>query len=241
MYTPYIIINNSYQHCWIEAVKFLQKNNWEWFNLIVQIKDPLNYISEIDNNINSFYINNTLLSPKHVAYTIFPQGLYKGKGSSKKLYSFYNRISPSLIKKSNNKWGTYFQRMINYKINNYSVNQLDQIVNAINTRTSTSKAAYTIIIEKPGGETIRPLGAPCLNYIAIQLLSGEPRKIGMLCTYRNHDFLQRAYGNYLGLCNLLRFLAEETGSILGPITCISSHAYVSGKKTKLKELMRLFS
>jgi len=57
----------------------------------------------------------------------------------------------------------------------------------------------------------------------------------------NHDFLERAYGNYWGLCNLLAFLAREVGGEPGPLTCMSSHAYVSGRKTALKALVEGFA
>jgi hypothetical protein len=91
-----------------------------------------------------------------------------------------------------------------------------------------------------GGETVRPLGGPCLNYIAVQAepsQANQPMTLGLLAVYRNHDFLERAYGNYWGLCNLLRFLIKEVGGAPGPLTCVSSHAYVSGKKTALRRLV----
>jgi hypothetical protein len=56
--------------------------------------------------------------------------------------------------------------------------------------------------------------------------------LGVLAVYRNHDFLQKAYGNYWALCNLLCFLAKETNTIAGPLTCVSSHAYVEGKQRR---------
>ena len=62
----------------------------------------------------------------------------------------------------------------------------------------------------------------------------------MLAVYRNHDFLERAYGNYWGLCNLTGFLAPEVDATPGPITCVSSHAYVSEKKTALKAFVEGF-
>jgi thymidylate synthase len=128
--------------------------------------------------------------------------------------------------------------MTHYENGNGSINQLDNIVNAINNRQKIYQAAYTIVIEKPGRETIRPLGAPCLNYIAVQLTPGNPRTISLLCIYRNHDFLERAYGNYWGLCNLIKFLSEETQSTPGALTCVSSHAYVNSNKTQILELLR---
>jgi thymidylate synthase len=119
-------------------------------------------------------------------------------------------------------------------------NQLDNIFKAINSRERISKAAYTIVIQKPGGETIRPLGAPCLNYLTIQL-HANPKRLNMLALYRNHDFLERAYGNYWGLCNLIRFMARETDFNPGSLTCVSSHAYIANKKRAFKTFVESLS
>jgi hypothetical protein len=82
---------------------------------------------------------------------------------------------PWTRKRAHSGWGTYFHRMINYEKESSSVNQLENIVDAIKNRSRVNHAAFTIIIEKPGGETIKPLGAPCLNYVAIQIESNPKR------------------------------------------------------------------
>lgn len=128
--------------------------------------------------------------------------------------------------------GTYFRRMTHYDGGGAPVNQLENIISALTTRENVTKAALTVVIQKPGSETTRPLGGPCLNYLAIQAERNEQTTLGMLAVYRNHDFLQKAYGNYWGLCNLLCFLAKETNTIAGPLTCVSSHAYVEGKQRR---------
>ena len=236
MNTPFLFCRDSFQQAWIDVVQFLQENHWEWWNIIVQITDPTLFDQDFTNKINFFKIEKELVSPKDVAYTIFPHKLYKGRGTAKQLYDKYiNRMYPYTRKCPRSGWGTYFYRMVHFETENGPVNQLDNIINAINTRKKKYRAAYTIIIEKTGLETIRPLGAPCLNYIAVQVSATE--SISLLCIYRNHDFLERAYGNYWGLSNLLRFLASETGLQPGYLTCISSHAYVSNHKRDLKKLL----
>jgi thymidylate synthase len=65
-------------------------------------------------------------------------------------------------------------------------------------------------------------------------------ELSLMCIYRNHDFLERAYGNYWGLLNLLKFLAHETNLNVGVLTCISSHAYVDKKKTELKNFLEAY-
>jgi thymidylate synthase len=183
-----------------------------------------------------------ILGPKHVAYTIFPLRLYQNRWDAAALFTAYNRRR-GLFERIKTGWGTYFRRMTNYEGANGTVNQLDNIISAIRGRDKLSKAAYTIVIQTPGGETVRPRGGPCLNYIAVQAepgQSGQPLTLGLLAVYRNHDFLKRAYGNYWGLCNLLKFLARETDGTAGALTCVSSHAYVADKKRALKHLVEGF-
>ena len=242
MNKPYLIIQRSFQAAWVSAISFLRNNLWEQHNLVVQIKDPRHHDDKLHKDISDFELQNKLFGSKHVAYTIFPHNLYKKNSNADKdkLYDKYNnRFYPWTRTKAHRGWGTYFKRMIDYETRYGRVNQLDNIITAIKTRRNSAKAAYTIIIQRPGGETIRPLGGPCLNYIAVQLKAGRPRTLGLLAIYRNHDFLRRAYGNYWGLCNLLNFLADETGSTPGPLTCISSHAYIDTKRNKVQSLLKV--
>jgi len=240
MNKPVLISDLSFQKAWLKASKCVADNQWEMHNLLVSIEDVSLFDNDMHQEICAFSNSVGLLGPKHVAYTIFPHKQYKGQGTATRLYENYNKHNGFYDwtrKRTRSGWGTYFRRMTQYEIQGKPpVNQLNEIITAINSRQHTYKAAYTIVIQKPGRETIRPLGGPCLNYIAVQGKSGLPRKLDLLCVYRNHDFLERAYGNYWGLCNLARFIAKETESDCGSITCISSHAYVD----KHKEMFRKF-
>jgi hypothetical protein len=46
----------------------------------------------------------------------------------------------------------------------------------------------------------------------------------MTALYRNHYFVSRAYGNYLGLGWLLKFISSATGREPGELLCVSSLA-----------------
>jgi len=238
---PVCIVARDFQNAWLEVVKSLMSTYWELRNLVVHIKDPTSIDQYFHSKIESFTGAQKILGPKHVAYTIFPHRLYEGRDAAG-LFTAYNKRR-GLFERIRTGWGTYFRRMTNYEGRDGTVNQLDNIISAIRGRENLSKAAYTIMIQHPGGETVRPLGGPCLNYLAVQAepaRAGLPMTFGLLAVYRNHDFLERAYGNYWGLCNLIGFLANEVGGAPGPLTCISSHAYVSGKKTALRTLVEGF-
>jgi hypothetical protein len=234
--TPITIIQESFQKAWLEVVMLLIRSHWELRNLVVQIKNPGLIDADFNKRVDEFAKIQNLLPSKHVAYTIFPHGLYRHGKNADAVFKKYNRengLYDRLHHRSRD-WGTYFRRMTNYETRNGPVNQVGNIINAIKNRDKISKAAYTIIIQNPGGETIRPLGGPCLNYMAIQAEPGEPIGLGLLAVYRNHDFLERAYGNYWGLCNLLAFIVREIGGTICPLTCISSHAFIANKKNALK-------
>lgn len=238
---PVIHVEDGFQQAWLEVTKELIISRWTLRNVAVQIRRPELFCRAVDTQISEFASREGLLRPRHVAYTIFPENLYRIMGSGERTFDAYNRQNgwyERTKKKTPWTWGTYFRRMTHYETGGTAVvNQLERIINAINTRQSVHGAAYTVVLQKPGPDTTRKMGGPCLNYIAVQMESAIPKVLGLLAVYRNHDFLKRAYGNYWGLCNLLRFLASETNSNCGPLTCVSSRAYVDGKKAALKALV----
>ena len=137
-------------------------------------------------------------------------------------------------------WGTYFDRMINYDTPKGAVDQLGQIIDNIKNRSKIHGSSFVMVIPQPHKDINKLMGAPCLNYITIQVEKNKSAKnqriINMLAVYRNHDFTERAYGNYMGLCDLLKYISIESNSSCGCLTCISSHAYVPNYKTELIKL-----
>jgi hypothetical protein len=241
--SPVSVIGASFQTAWLDVTRRLVAERWALRNLVVHIESPTIFRHDFHQKVCQFAKHVGLLGPKHVAYTIFPYKLYERKGDCDGLFAGYNRENGlyARVQKRKPSWGTYFRRMTNYETGSGQVqNQLKNIISAIRTRDKISTAAYTIVIQKPGGETTRPMGGPCLNYIAVQLEPSRPAQLGLLAVYRNHDFLKRAYGNYWGLCRLISFLATETGTTAGPLTCVSSRAYVDDKKTPLRSLVASF-
>lgn len=238
MNSPIVLCERNFQEAWREVCIILSESKWELWDVIVEIKCPLEIDQHYHELVTKFAKQHDLIKPKDVAYTIFPYGFYSQEQGTGKLYKNYWRFFKYTRNKAHSGWGTYFERMIRYPSESGNVDQLGKIINSIRESERISRAAYTMIIPKPGYENIRPLGAPCLNYIAIRTepaISG--RVINLLAVYRNHDFLERAYGNYFGLCKLMEYIAIETGSEIGNLTCISSHAYVPGTRTDLKHFI----
>jgi len=239
IWAPQQVFADSFQEGWISASKLLFENKNEIRNLVVHITDTSIINNDIHEAYDNFCASNNFIRPKHVAYTIFPFGLMKGR-SAEKVFNTYNR-KHGMYERVKNNWGTYFRRMTCYTgHNNKKINQLERIIKALKSRSSVYKAAYTIMIQHAGSENTRPLGGPCLNYIALQLAPGTPNHLGILAVYRNHHFVKRTYGNYWGLIKLQNFICEETGFAPGPFTCISSHAVIEGRISDFKALIRSF-
>jgi len=236
---PQVIVKDAFQLAWIEALKILIRNGGEVRNLVVHITNPSILNTHLHGDFHQFCIEKNIKNPKQVAYTIFPYLLYQKIGNAEDLFNAYLRKGGMyerwMKKRDAGDWGTYFHRMVCYPTNNGTKNQLKNIINAIKNRLNKGmvyQSCYTIIIQKPGSETIRPLRGPCLNYLAVQMEKNGPT-LGLLAVYRNHYFVERAYGNYWGLCNLINFLAQETGCYIGPLTCVSSRARIESNKRNI--------
>lgn len=236
--TPYVIEAESFQQAWYRACGYLLAHGGEAWNLTTHTRDPVVLDDAFHHAYASFCSELHLLAPRHVAYTIFPAGLARGRSAQalstdfNRPGGFYDRVYRKL-----GRWGTYFRRMTHYSTNGQPVNQLLTIIRAISERENSYKAAYSIVIQCPGWETAGPRGHPCLNYLAFQVVPGSTPLVHLLAVYRNHDFTERAYGNYQGLGQLLSFVAGQTDMHTGTLTCYSSHAEISRHRRALRELL----
>jgi hypothetical protein len=221
---------------WLRAVEHLLNCGGECPNLMVQIANPTQVEAPIHAAYEQLLSRHDLLTLKQVIYTIFPLSLYRQVGKDPtKLFERYNRsggIYDRLRRRYPRKfgWGSYFRRMTCYPaVDNQghivTMNQLEDVLDMLKERERVYKAAYTISIQIPGTDGRRIRGGPCLNYVALQLR--QPKVLHMLAVFRSHDFIQRAYGNYLSLGYLMEFLCEQTGYTMGTLGCLSSYASLS--------------
>jgi hypothetical protein len=88
---PSTIIEDSFQQAWTKVVKTLSKNDWERRNLVVQMKNPGAFDEGLHQNIEEFCRQVSILGPRHIAYTIFPQEFYTRNHSAEHLFNGYNR------------------------------------------------------------------------------------------------------------------------------------------------------
>ncbi|MDE2747122.1 MAG: thymidylate synthase [Chloroflexota bacterium] len=181
----------------------------------------------------------TPLSCHEVANTIFPISLWNPQVERSQLYERYRRIMPRVLRKRRNRHGVYFQRLISFGHDSEyegGVNQLEHIIqtwNGGNHRRSALQAA--IFDPREDHSHQRQRGFPCLQQVAFAPQASD----GLSVTgfYATQYMFQRAYGNYLGLSRLGRFVAHAIDRRLTQVTCVASPAVRDGTKTSLRPLM----
>lgn len=185
-------------------------------------------------------------SVETVAGTIFPAELYRDVGypwrpglspedaealddAATALFDSYELMLPLLLTANGNRGGTYFSRMVTWPGKEPGgVNQLADRIRYLRghrTRGVTANNAADIAI---GGEADIPdqglqvyaatdrrqRAFPCLVHIDLTLLAD---RLSMLAVYRHQFLLTKAYGNLIGLSDLLKFLAHQSGFDVGEL------------------------
>lgn len=228
------------------------QKHWDCPNLIVTIRRPGEEIEPIRHALDAFLDadgRTTLPKVDEVAGTIFPADLYLAHvdNPAEFLYENYNLAWPWIQKHPANARGTYFKRMIDYRTANGDVNQLKCLVEKLrkNAGPGGMTTPYEVGLVVPGtdeeeleleedvvadgdlnvfatgNDRGKLRGFPCLSHVSVTKHGGAAH---MTALYRNQNFLERAYGNYVGLSGLLHFIAAESGLDVGELVCVATHA-----------------
>lgn len=162
------------------------------------------------------------LSVDTVASTIFPKSRWKPELGRGRLFERYAKMLPG-IKKADprNRNGTYFERMTAFGPG--KINQLEHIVRTYAGGNRRRSALQAVIFDPAIDHTDQPQrGFPCLQYVSFAPFDGT--KLRVTGVYATQYLFEKAYGNYLGLYNLGRFMAHELGLELAHLNCIASVA-----------------
>jgi hypothetical protein len=189
-----------------------------------------------------------------VAGTIFPRDLYADTGltyrtemdrdelakldaSASDLYTAYAEILPLLRTDGANKRGTYFGRMTGWPgKTGAGINQLADRISRLRRRLDNNQQRHNLediavageaeLLDVAGLQVYAPgdrrnRGFPCLVHIDLTLHQGQ---LSMAATYRHQFLMTKAYGNLVGLCRLLGFLAQQSGYGVGELVVNATFA-----------------
>jgi hypothetical protein len=228
---------------WVAALDALVRCGGETVNLTVAIADPTAEREGVRQVLDRFVgerrraTHNSVERVSTVANTLFPSAWYVperlGPAAAEHLYDLERTTRP--VTRRRNRRGTYFERMVAWPgPGKYEFNQLAQVIDRLRLareRGHQRGHEYEVGLTTPADEIAAPVlvpgkdrytqGFPCLSHLSFSLLDGV---VHLLAVYRSHDFISRAYGNYLGLGRVLHFVAQESGVPAGELTCVSASA-----------------
>ena len=177
------------------------------------------------------------LSCNTVANTIFPS-IWNPNADRQELYERYNRILPRLRKDRRNRNGLYFQHLTSYGADGEfgsGLNQLEHIIQTWRKGNHRRTALQAGLFDPLKDHTHQhQRGFPCLQQVSLAPCGHG----GLSITgyYATQYVVERAYGNYLGLCRLGRFMAREMGLRFDRMTCIATPVKLDRTKKSVKGL-----
>lgn len=254
---------------WLTALERVVDAGGRWPNLVVRIDDPVAEDACVRVAVDAFIDRRRQrsLGPwpvETVANTLFPRPLYRPGAPDPAGHLYRLERTRRRVRRRCNPRGDYFERMVAWPGVDGPVNQLDAVIRRLTKHREAGRrngTPYEIALAHPefdaapsvvGGDAEAataslqiyapgrdnsPLGFPCLSHVSLSLFDG---RLHAAAVYRNHHFLSRAYGNYLGLGRLAAFVAEQSGVGLGSLVCVSSTAdaeYVKYGKRAVTELV----
>lgn len=243
-YRPYIMSENNLNLSVAWAKAFLasvEPRKSDLSPLLIRVNDFSDNIIQEDKvirqSVDKYLSKFSEQSCHTVANTIFPISLWNPDSNRKSLYDRYNSIFP-LIKKSCavNRFGLYFQRMISYDASNDN-NQLEKIISTYKEKNIHRKSALQVSIFDPLRDHRETpfLTFPCLQHVIFTPMANK--SLAVTGIYAKQYLLKKAYGNYLGLCRLGKFVAHELGMNLAQMNCYVADAEMETTKTKANDLI----
>lgn len=171
-----------------------------------------------------------------VANTIFPESLWNPARPRADLFKRYRQAFPKIQKASPlNKRGLYFERMTGTGTHG-GKNQLDFILSTYLGRKGMRRSVLQVAVFDPERDHS---AEPYLKFPCLQHVTFAPDDDGLCVNafYAVQYMVQRAYGNYLGLCRLGRFVAHELKLPLKRVTCFAGVAQLDASKADVKTVL----
>lgn len=156
-----------------------------------------------------------------VANTIFPSSVWRFSRSDRhRFYATYLKNVPryvALAKAKNNR-GLYFERLIAFGSGPCDGNQLEYMIERFTERKGVRASMFQAAIFNPARDHVADaqLGFPCLHSISLVPCDGG---LVVNAFYPTQQIFEKAYGNYLGLCRLGAFMAEQMGLEMRQLSC----------------------
>jgi hypothetical protein len=243
MSVPLLFKDTNLSNAWCEILNHVTTSSGYEIAPLVLTLTEFDESKVVREKLNAHLAAEKFDSIETVSETIFPNSLYHISNSDKnKLYELYlTNVLPRIkkIDKSNSR-GTYFERLIAYEdsANNRTINQLDIIINSLLDTSNNRRSKLQASIFDP---TKDHLNGPYQKFPCLQHTTFYKSETGGLILnsfYAIQYLYQRAYGNWLGLINLGKFVAKEANMEFERFNCFVGVEKLDHlKKNQAKKLL----
>jgi hypothetical protein len=171
-----------------------------------------------------------------VANTLFPTSLWNRNVPRGHLFERYIRMLPKLRASSTkNKRGLYFERMITGGPNGRD-NQLEFALSEFTRRKGVRRSILQVGVFQPSVDHSASalIGFPCLQHVTF---APTEQGLSVNAFYAAQYLVERAYGNYVGLCRLGQFVAHELRIPLARFTCFTGIAELERSRAGIEHIL----
>jgi thymidylate synthase len=236
------MVSATTAHAWTDAMEYLiQCEGGKDFNIVIVITDPTKEIREVTKIVDGLAMQFDLKSTMENANAIWPSVFARPTRSAAQVFADIQRIAiPSIKSACRNRHDSYVERLLAWRSNEGGrpvpqlQNVLERLKSEVKNRAPKS-SSYEISVYSPGLDA-GYMSFPCLSHLSVKY-EHKHKKLHLAAIYRNHTYLSHAYGNFIGLGRLMRFLCAETDTVPGELVSVSTHADAElspGRKARVK-------
>jgi hypothetical protein len=244
---PTMIENVNLSYAWAELFLRIMRNpGTEVSNVMISLTGLSSGIDE--NSTIRAALDNCLASypdqqVQTVANTIFPENLWKLSQCNRHiLFNKYLSNLPRIkaLKPTKNCRGLYFERLINFDSACDFSNQLEYIISTYNLRPAMRRSAFQASVFDPRRDHVKSpqLGFPCLQHLQF-VPDNQEKLLSVNAFYATQQVFQKAYGNYLGICRLGQFMANQMNISLDRVNIFIGVAKVEKVKKTDQRILNL--
>ena len=229
-----LINGDTLAQSWLQTCVHLRKcQDVMDTTVVLHIADPTLVRPEDDSvaeALDAFLVNHGGFSNHTVAETIFPGYEYIHRGVEGVYKAYPEEIYPKIKDHPEmRRWGAYAYRLLRRTDRSGEVyNPLERCIQKMKDK-QPKRAAYELglgfgfdlALYDDDTDGNARMGGPCLSHLSFKFIKG---RIELTALYRSHYYIQRAYGNLLGLARLQAFVAEQVGVASGALVCHSTMA-----------------
>jgi len=208
---PVVIDGTNLSNAWREVVHHVVQSSGKEIRPLLISLTGFEESEQLRQALDANLKKHKLGSIQTVSETIFPNSLYRYNDYNRfALYNEYLSILPriKMIDKRNRK-GTYFERLIAYDAGEKKINQLEIIIASLKNKNVKRRSKLQASIFDPRMDHTKGMfqGFPCLQHVSF--FRSENGGLVLNSFYAIQYLYQRAYGNWLGLINLGKFISRE--------------------------------